>query len=152
MHRERGTTTVEMAVAGAAFFLVLFAALEVGRLFFTLHGLTEGTRRGARVAAVCPQDHPAILNVASFGDPASGAGGLIPAVTADKFIVEYLDASGNVTATYLDIRYVRVSVSNFNHVTIIPGAVMSIDLAGFSTTVPRESLGVPREGVVECVF
>jgi Flp pilus assembly protein TadG len=152
MRSQRGSTTVEMALAGAAFFLVLFAALEVGRLFYTLHGLTEATRRGARIAAVCPLDHPAIKNVASFQDPISGAGGLIPIITPDKFTLAYLDAAGNATATYLDIRYVRMTVNPINYTTIIPGAVMTFTLPAFSTTLPRESLGVPRDGVVECAF
>ena len=152
MNRQRGTTTVEMAIAGAAFFLVIFGALEVGRLFYTLHGLTEATRRGARVAAVCPLDHPAITRVASYQDPLSGAGGLMPIITPGKFTVQYLDETGTATATFIDIRYVRVSVAPFVYTTIIPGAIGSITLPAFSTTLPRESLGVPREGVVECAF
>ena len=152
MHRQRGTTTVEMALAGAAFFLVLFGALEVSRLFYTLHGLTEATRRGARVAAVCPLNHAAIKNVAAFKEPIAGTGGLLPVITPDKFTVEYLDEDGTVTGTFEDIRYVRMSVAPFTYTTIIPGAVNSFTLPAFSTTLPRESLGVPREGVVECAF
>ncbi|MFT5393114.1 MAG: Flp pilus assembly protein TadG [Gammaproteobacteria bacterium] len=152
MRGQRGAATVEMAIAGTAFFLVLFAALEVGRLSYTMHGLTEATRRGARIATVCPLDDPQIKNAATFHDPISGAGGLIPVITPDKVTLAYLDANGNSTATFLDIRYVRVSIVPITYTTIIPGAVMAFTLPAFSTTLPRESLGVPRDGVVECAF
>ena len=164
MWHQKGSHTVEFSIAGAAFFLLLFGALEVGRLFYTLHGLTEGTRRGARVAAVCgPIDQAAttekIQRIAAFGDPDDGSGRLIPTITPDKFVVTYLYENGNAVPNgkLLDdfelIRYVRVSVTNYNHQFIIPGFSNSIQLAAPSTTLPRESLGVPRDGVAaECPY
>lgn len=156
MRREKGSHTVEFSIVGAAFFLLLFGALEVGRLMYTLHGLTEATRRGARVAAVCPVNDAKIANVAVFGDPDSGGSGLIPSLTPDKLELAYLDDAGSLigdpSADFLDIRYVRVSVDDFSHQFLIPGLSNTVQLPELSTTLPRESLGVPRDGLVECPF
>ena len=45
--KQQGVYAVEFAIAGSLFFLLLFAVLEIGRLFFTWNVLTEVTRRGA---------------------------------------------------------------------------------------------------------
>ena len=52
--RQKGVTTVEFAIIGTAFMIVLFGVIEVGRAVFTLNTLGETTRRAARIATVCP--------------------------------------------------------------------------------------------------
>ena len=52
--RQSGLVTVEFALIGAFFFLILFSIIEFGRLLFTWNTLDEVTRRAARLAAVCP--------------------------------------------------------------------------------------------------
>ena len=54
----RGMTMVEFAIVAAALFMIIFASIEFGRASFTLAALNEGTRRGARLAAVCPLNDP----------------------------------------------------------------------------------------------
>ncbi len=54
MKTQRGAAMVEFALIALLFFIILFGIIEFGRAFFTYNTLVEATRRGARVAAVCP--------------------------------------------------------------------------------------------------
>jgi Flp pilus assembly protein TadG len=149
--RQQGVTTIEFAIVGLLALTVLFAVIEIARAFFVYNALEEATRRGARVAAVCQLDDPAIAQIASFTASGSGlVGGLAPANIA----VEYLDASGNVLAdpmaSYGLIAYVRVSIVNFSHQLLIPMFISSFTTPSFSTTVPAESLGVWPGGYSPC--
>ena len=56
LNKQKGIYTVEFAIVGAVFFLLFFAVLEVGRLFYTWNVLTEASRRAARLATVCYLD------------------------------------------------------------------------------------------------
>ena len=59
-NRQRGITTVEFAIVGALLMMMLFGVIEFGRALFVANALVEGTRRGARIAAVCPIDDPLV--------------------------------------------------------------------------------------------
>lgn len=152
--RQQGVTTIEFAIVGLLALMVLFAVIEIARAFFVYNALEEATRRGARVAAVCQLNDPAIAQIASF--TASGSslvGGLAPANIA----VEYLDGSGNALpdpmASYGLIAYVRVSIVDFTHqllIPMLPNPISSFLTPSFSTTVPAESLGVWPEGYSPC--
>lgn len=148
---QAGSTTVEFAIVGLVLFIVVFGVIELGRLLFVVNALTEATRRGARMAVVCPVGDPRPASVAAF---ASGGSPVVYGLSSANIVVEYLDASGtpiaNPTAPagFNAIRYVRVSISGFSQSILIPTMITSIPLAGFSTTLPRESLGVPRAGSI----
>jgi Flp pilus assembly protein TadG len=150
--RQQGVTTIEFAIVGLLALTVLFAVIEIARAFFVYNALQEATRRGARVAAVCQLNDPAIAQIASFTASGSGlVGGLAPA----NITVEYLDASGNVLAdpmaSYGLIAYVRVSIDNtFTYRLLIPMFISSFTTPSFSTTVPAESLGVWPGGYSPC--
>ncbi len=153
--RARGTTTVEFAVVGTVFFIVLFAVIEMGRLLFVWNALDEATRRGARVAAICPINHSAIRRVAAFDSPGGTAITVAPGLTAANFSVQYLSGTGTVLADpiaqALQIRYVRVSVTGFQLQTLIPVLEPLVPAPTFATTLPRESLGVSSSGATaEC--
>src|SRR5262245_25345431 len=112
-NRQRGLATVEFAIVGATFFLLLFGVLEFGRALFVWNTLNEVTRRGARVAAVCPVNHSAIKHVAVFDTPGgTGESPFLHGLTMDNVTVEYLDTGaaviGDPQANFTDIRYVRV--------------------------------------------
>ena len=158
-HKQQGFATVEFAIGGAVFFVVLFAVVELGRTLFTWNALAESTRRAARVAAVCPVNHSAILRVALFDGPAtSGAGPVLPDLTEGDFEVSYLDENGDAVAGpgtnagFALIRYVRVATTGYQHTLLIPFVNATFLAPDFSTTLPRESLGVPRDGVVASCF
>ena len=143
--RQSGVTTVEFAIIGALFFVLLFAVIEFGRALFIANALAEGTRRGARMAAVCPVGDPRPAQVAIFGD-ADGVSLIAPrAVTAANVVVSYLDTGGAAiadTATnYGAIRYVQVRIVDYTHQMLIPFLRPSFQMPAFTATLPIESLG-----------
>ena len=149
---QKGLTTVEFAFIGALALLVLFAVIEFGRALFVLNALSEGTRRGARMAAVCPINDPAIAEAAVFNNPGGGANSpIINGLTTADVSLEYLDANGtplvNPAGTFILIRYVRVRIVNFQHQMLIPFGSYIFQTPEFATVLPRESLGIPRSGV-----
>ena len=148
---QKGATTVEFAIIGLLLFIVLFAVIEFGRALFVMNTLTEATRRGARMATVCPVGDSKAASVAVF-DAGGGSSAVVPGLTTANVLVEYLDTSGTVianpAANFPLIRYVRVSIVNFTLSLVIPTLNPTLPLSGFSTTLPRESLGVPRAGVI----
>jgi len=148
---QSGTTSVEFAIIGTVVMTVLFAVIEFGRALFVMNALTEVTRRGARVATVCPVNDPAGPRAAVFAD-GDGRSTVVNGLTTGNVVIEYLDQAGSVVADpvagFGNIRYVRARIVNFTHQLVIPFVMPSLAMPGFATTVPRESLGIPREGVV----
>lgn len=146
---QQGTTVVEFAVVGVVFFTVLFGLIDLSRLFFDMAALDESTRRGARVAAVCPINDPQIAQVALFD-------GLVPTLGTQNISVQYLDEDGAVigaptSATgYGSIKFVRVRIQNFQLQTFIPGLATVLPVPAFETTIPRESLGRVGTADVAC--
>src|SRR5262245_23728071 len=158
-HRQAGLATVEFAIVGATFFMLLFGVLEFGRGLYVWHALNEATRRGARVAAVCPPNRSAIRTIAVFDTPGgTGESPFVHGLTTDNITVEYLDEDsnpiGDPMGNYGDIRYVRVSVTDFQHTLLVPflGDDATVTTPGFAATLPRESLGVPAEGETPFCF
>ena len=152
--RQRGLTSVEFTVVGLVFFTILFGAIEVGRLFFVMNALDEATRRGARMAAVCQINDPAIEQVAIFNQSGDGsASSFVGGLETANINLRYLDANGTAVdpATQFGaIRYVEASIVGYQHQLIIPGNFLTIAAPDFRTTLPRESLGVSREGFTPC--
>lgn len=148
---QRGTTTVEFAIIGLLLMIIVFGVVEVGRALFVMNALTEATRRGARIAAVCPVGDPKPASAAVFAN-GGGSSTVVAGLTTANVQVQYLDVNGapiaNPTANFGNIRYVNVSIVGFAQTLLIPSLVTTIPINGFSTTLPRESLGIPRAGVV----
>lgn len=148
MRNQRGATAVEFAIVGLVFLTVLIAVIDVSRLFWHLASLDEATRRGARVAAVCPPNDPHIAQTALFG-------GLIPGLETQDIDIQYLNIDGTAvdptTAVgYGSIRHVRVSIPNFQIQTFVPGLQALITMPAFETTIPSESLGRIGTADVAC--
>lgn len=148
---QRGAHTVEFAIVGAMFFILLFAAIEFGRLLFTWNTLGEASRRGARVAVVCPIEHGAIRRVALFDSNGStGSSPILPDLSEANISIDYLDDSGvplvDPAGSYLEIAYVRSEVVGYQYHLIIPFFVQEFEMPPFTTVLPRESLGVSPEG------
>jgi Flp pilus assembly protein TadG len=154
--RQRGTTTVEFAIIGTVLMVAVFAVIEFSRALFVINTLTEATRRGARMAAVCPIGDPKPAQVAVFAN-GGAASPIVAGLTTANVQVRYLDITGAVVASpgtpagFNSIRYVRVSIVGFTQTLLIPLHVTAVPLSGFSTTLPRESLGVyPSVGSTPC--
>ncbi|WP_324731040.1 TadE/TadG family type IV pilus assembly protein [Pseudomonas paeninsulae] len=157
--RMRGVYVVEFAIIGLLLFTLLFGVVEMGRLFFTVNGLDEVVRRGARLAAVCDIRDTRILRRAIFNDIGNGgASSLIANLGTANLTLVYLDENGATVANPADltgvsgfsaIRYVQLRVDNFTFDLLIPGFRGVFTLPAFRSTIPRESLGRHAEtGVV----
>jgi hypothetical protein len=135
MKKMRGVVTVEFAIVGAALMMVIFGCLEFGRATYSLAALNEGTRRAARLAAVCPINDPVIVPAVNF----LGVSGF----SASNVTLKYLDANGALlagTPASSSVYYVRVSVAGS-----IPLAIPFLSTAvspSFTVTLPAESLGI----------
>jgi hypothetical protein len=147
-YRQRGLSTVEFALVAAVLFTLIFAVIEFGRGFFVASALDEATRRGARMAVVCPINDPEIFQSAAFDSA------VIPDLDAADISVQYLDVNGGIVgspadpAGFLQIRYVRVRVVGYQHQLFIPFVGTTFFMPEFATVLPRESLGIPRDGVI----
>lgn len=155
---QSGLVVVELALVGLIAFILLFGAIEFGRLMYTWNVMTEGTRRGARVAAVCPIDSAGqdkVRRATLFRDPnGDGSAGDIafPDLEPDNVLVEYLTAAGVTTATRNDVEFVRVSIIDYELQLLIPGLFPTITMPSFATTLPAESLGIVPGSTPNCVF
>lgn len=145
-----GAHTVEFAIVGSMFFILLFGAIEFGRLMFVWNTLDEVSRKSARVAVVCPVGHSAIRRIGMFDVAgSSGVSPVLPALSESNIQIAYLDAAGtpvDPATNYLDITFVRSEVTAVRHQLIIPFFFQEFDLPPFVTVLPRESLGVSPEG------
>ena len=149
--RMRGTYVVEFAIIGVLMFTLLFAVLEVGRLYFTINALDEAVRRGARLASVCNISDPVVLRRAIFNAATdAGTSQIISNLATTNLTLTYLDVNGAQVANPADlvsangfraVRYVRLSLQNFVFNLFIPGFGVPITLPTFRATLPRESLG-----------
>ena len=156
-NRQSGVAVVEFAIVAGLFFALVFAAIEMGRAYFVYNLLEEATRRGARLAAVCQIGDPDIQRIAVFGNGA-GDSTVINGLTTTEMIITYHRESGALVNTTLPlsdanfglIRLVRAEIIGFRHETIIPGFYRIFNTPTFSTTLPRESLGVTRAGLQDC--
>jgi hypothetical protein len=151
--KQSGMALVEFAIVGAFAIMMIFTVLEISRAVFVVNALTEATRRGARMAAVCPINDSAIAQVATFNAPGGGnTSPIVYQLDTTDFILEYLDLGGTVigdpVGNFNLIRYVQVRVVDFEHELLIPFAQATFTMPEFTTTLPRESLGVPRDGAI----
>lgn len=141
--RQKGTTTVEFAVVGMLTLVLLFAVVEFGRILFSLNVLDESARRAARVAAVCPVGDAAIGDAATFVS--------LPNLSPTNVVIQYLNGNGlpladPAGAEYPLIQYVRVRIVNYSFPVALPLIATVFTAPEISSTLPRESLGVPHFG------
>ena len=146
--KQSGLSTVEFALVALVLFLLIFGVIEIARAFFVTSLLDEATRRGARMAVVCPINDPEIFQAAAFNNT------LIPDLDAGDITVEYLDSAGAIVGNPADptgfrqIRYVRVRVVGYLHQMFIPLVAALFVMPEHATVLPRESLGIPRQGAI----
>jgi len=155
IRRQGGTTTVEFAIIGMVAMLCLLGVIEVSRLLFVINTLGESTRRGARLAVVCPVNDPAIAQMAVFNSSGGNNSPVINNLSTGNILLEYLDAAGNTIggdltdpAVYVTIAYARVQIVNYVHPWIFPGGLV-FNMPPQPSTLPRESLGVPRNEPIQ---
>jgi Flp pilus assembly protein TadG len=141
----RGVYLVEFAIIASILMVLLFACIELGRGVYTFAALNEGTRRAARLAAVCPIDDPAITAAVNL----LGLTGFSNA----NISVTYLDANGaslGATPAIDNVVYVRVSVVGYTVPLSIPFISPTLISPPFTVTLPAESLGLSSVGSTAC--
>ncbi|MGF1759201.1 pilus assembly protein [Photobacterium sagamiensis] len=160
--KQNGVTIVEFTIVASLFFILIFSIIEFGRLMFTWHTLNETSRRTARLASVCQVSTAEQTDIISTAliDSVS-----LPNFTAANIQLRYLDENGNeignedgskadltTVANFNSIAFVEASIINYQISLIIPLAFFGVDFTapGFSTMLPRESLGVTRTGFTDC--
>ncbi|WP_129777859.1 TadE/TadG family type IV pilus assembly protein [Peristeroidobacter soli] len=141
---QQGVTCVEFAIVAAVLFMVMFGVIEFSRALFVANALVESTRRGARVAAVCPVGDPAPAQVAILAN-GGGTSLIAPNLTTANVAVSYLNQAGapiaNPGANYTQIQYVQVRIVNYTMQLLIPFVLPRFAMPAFTATLPRESLG-----------
>lgn len=126
--KERGAAVIEFALVLIAFLLLLIGIMEMGLVFYTYNSAVEATRSGARLAVVSPISDPAIQD---------DMRAVLPQLTDGQIDIQY--TPGGCTAATCES--VTVSINGLTVTPIfIPGGTLTLPY--FSTTLPRESLGV----------
>lgn len=152
LHKQSGVYSIEFAIVGGLFFILLFAVLEVGRLFFVWNVLTEASRRGARLATVCDFNQidmlvdSEMISAALFNNVA-----LVPNLKPENLKVEYLQFNSSLATDFVAIDLVKAEIINYQHQLIIPGLFLTLNSPSFTTILPRESLGVTRWKYTQCL-
>ena len=154
-YQQLGAETLEFAFIAIFYFTLLFGVFEFARVLYTWNILAEATRRGARMATVCPYQSPIPTNVAVFNDfsAALASSPIISGLAPGDVTVRYIDAAGvavNVAAGGLtsDIDFVEVTINHSHQMLFsglfglfIPGWTGSLTSPTFQTTLAVESLG-----------
>lgn len=122
MKHHQGAALPEFAIVALVFFMVLFSAIEVGRWMFMWNTLTEATRRGARIASVCPYFDNYIKVATVFGDPSQ------PDAAQNSSILPGLSTS-------------NVSISYFRVLDTVNPLVGQIECAGSTQPPPTMPVG-----------
>lgn len=128
--RQRGAAAVEMAIVSVIFIVILLGAMEMSRLLWTWNAAAEATRLGARLAIVC-----------DIGDASikTRMAEMLPALTPSNVTIDYLNpGSAPNTCTAATCKSVRVTLSGYTHVPIIPFVPLSIPIPPFQTTLVKE--------------
>ncbi|MGZ5043258.1 MAG: TadE/TadG family type IV pilus assembly protein [Methylobacter sp.] len=142
-HKQKGAETVEFAMIALLFFGVLFAIIEFSRALFVWNALSEATRRGARMAVICPYQSSIPKQVAIFDviDGSLGSSPIVIGLTPDMVSVRYLNQAGVVEANQSLIRFAEVKITGYTHTLMIPLWGSSFLAPEFKATLPTESLG-----------
>ena len=142
--KQKGATTVEFAIVASVMLMILFGVIEFGRVMFVGNALAESTRRGARLAAVCPVGDPMPAQAAILAG-ADGVSLIDADLTVANVSIAYLDVNGapvaNPAVNLAAIRYVRTSIVDYQQQMLIPFIMPSFLMPSFAATLPAESLG-----------
>ena len=137
----------EFAIIAAFFFMIIFAIIEFGRLFYTHNALTDAARRGARYAVLHKQiDINCVKNVVVYGEThvdattcAPTGPPLIHGLTTTNVFVTYAGTSS--TAYGSNLGTATVEIRNYTFILSIPFARQTLNMPNYVTTLTAESAG-----------
>lgn len=90
-NKQEGAETLELAVIFPLFWILLVFVFEIARALYVYNTLVEATRRGARMAVVCPADY-----IDENGDVQSGFEQIVKNVA----VYDELDGDGKSSLVY----------------------------------------------------
>ena len=96
---QRGAAAVEFALVAIPFFLLLFGAMEFGRLLYLWNTVQEVTRNAARQAVVTDFTNVDAIAAIQLSAVFRNTDGTLPAsseISAANVIIRYLTAAGTV--------------------------------------------------------
>jgi Flp pilus assembly protein TadG len=128
IEKQKGVVAVEFALIATLFFILLLGVVEMARVLFTWNSAVEATRYGARVAAVCDPNSPAIL---------ARMRRIMPGLAASDINVSYLPNANPASTLQVKVSIKANAVPVTLHVPVV-GTVLYVP--SFSTTLTRESL------------
>lgn len=159
---QKGAESLEFLVVFFLYMVLILAVFDFGRALYVWNALTEATRRGARMAVVCPLNDPNIRRAAIF-DTLQGqltTSPIIKDLQPGHIDINYFQIDGSVATNAINTRFAQVSINNgFTFQFLIPGLNQVINVPNFRTTLYAESKGaVPffpgeiQNSTVRCSF
>lgn len=154
---EKGTTMAEFAIISVVFFMIIFAIIEFGRLFYIHSALTDAARRGARYGALHGGDkglctQRVVIYGEAFVNPETCAltgspSPLISGLTEGNVDVTYegADADNNPktppTDYGMNLGTVSVVIHDYTFRLAIPFVPKTLTMPSYVTTLTAESAG-----------
>ena len=144
----------EFAIISVVFFMIIFAIIEFGRLFYIHNALTDAARRGARYGALHKEaDKICVKNVVIYGEthvdakclPTGPA--LINGLTDTNVTVTYEGADADndpdtpATDYGMNLGTVTVEITNYTFNLAIPFVPKRLTMPNYVTTLTAESAG-----------
>lgn len=99
---QRGVAAVELALIAIPFFLLLFGAMEFGRLFYVWNTAQEVTRHAARQAVVTDFNDAIAIAAVKRAAVFRASPGTLPAapeISDQRVFIRYLNESENIVAS-----------------------------------------------------
>jgi hypothetical protein len=140
LRRERGSQLVELAIALPVLLLLLGAATEFARYFYTYSTLTNAVRAGARHASKWQRSaswtFPETSNMVVYGDfTDTSHGPIVPGLTTGNVIVQANGPSANNvdSVTVKIVNYKYQPLFDVGKLTGIPSLSLNIDMNASAT-------------------
>ncbi|MDX6693507.1 MAG: hypothetical protein QOF02_1110 [Blastocatellia bacterium] len=140
LRRERGSQMVELAIALPILLMLLGAAAEFGRFFYTYATLTNAVRAGARHACKWERSAswvtPETSNMVVYGDFSDTSHGpIVPGLTTGNVVIQPNGASVNNvdSVTVKIVNYKYVPLFDLGKLTGIPALSLNIDMNASAT-------------------
>ncbi|HEV7376066.1 MAG TPA: TadE/TadG family type IV pilus assembly protein [Pyrinomonadaceae bacterium] len=140
LRRERGSQLVELAIALPVLLLLLGAATEFARYFYTYSTLTNAVRAGARHASKWQRSaswtFPETSNMVVYGDFTDTSNGpIVPGLTTGNVIVQANGPSANNvdSVTVKIVNYKYQPLFDVGKLTGIPSLSLNIDMNASAT-------------------
>ena len=137
---ERGSQIVELAIALPVLLVLLGAATEFARFFYTYSALTNAVRAGARHACKWQKDaswtFPETSTLVVYGDYSDTSHGpIVPGLTTGNVVIQANGASVNNvdSVTVKIVNYKYQPLFDLGKLTGIPSLSLNIDMNASAT-------------------